>query len=190
MRRIIAAFRTSLDGFVADPNGASDWVDAWDDAFNLMPQIDTCVLGAGLFPDYERYWSSVLSDPKRELAETGKPPTEGELVYAKFAAKTPHIVLSRKLKQVSFPSARVVPNIEEIAVMKQQSGKDIYAVGGPTFVGSLMKAKLVDEMRLIIAPLILGGGKPLFKDASRRRLKLERNETLPGGQVRVTYVLA
>lgn len=188
MRKIIAAFRASLDGYIEGPSGQADWVEAWDDAFDLVPQIDTCVLGAGMFPGYGRYWSSILAEPTGVLF-TGKRPTAREIAYAQFAAKTPHIVVSRTLTQVDLPLARIVPSIEEIAALKQKPGKDIYAVGGPTFVGSLMNARLVDELRLILHPVIVGGGKPLFKDASRRRLKLERNETLPGGQVRLTYVI-
>ena len=49
MRKIIAALITSLDGFIEGPNGELDWVDSWEDPFDLLPQIDTCILGRGMY---------------------------------------------------------------------------------------------------------------------------------------------
>jgi dihydrofolate reductase len=73
MRKVIAAFRMSLDGFVEGPNGDNGWVDTWEDTFDLMPQIDEVVLGGGMYPGYEQYWSAVHADPQGALPFTGKP---------------------------------------------------------------------------------------------------------------------
>ena len=54
MRKIIAALITSLDGLIEGPNGELDWVDSWEDPFDLLPQIDTCILGRGMYPGYEQ----------------------------------------------------------------------------------------------------------------------------------------
>jgi dihydrofolate reductase len=161
MRKIIAAFRMSLDGFVVGPDGTQDWVDSWGDIFGLTPQIDTCILGGGMYPEYEQYWSAMLVSPK---------PPANEIDYAHFTQKTAHIVLSTKLKEVKWKNSRIVRKVEKIRNLKEQSGKDIYAVGGPTFVSSLMKLGLIDELRLLIYPVILGGGKALFKDATERKV--------------------
>jgi hypothetical protein len=72
VRKLIAAFRVSLDGFVEGPDGANDWVDTWEDTFNLMPQVDAMVLGGGMYPGYEQYWSAVHADPQGSLPFTGK----------------------------------------------------------------------------------------------------------------------
>jgi dihydrofolate reductase len=72
--------------------------------------------------------------------------------------------------------------------LKQQSGKDIYAVGGATLVSSLMNFGLIDEIQLLVNPLILGGGKALFKDVKdRQTLKLVQAKPLKSGKVSLIY---
>jgi dihydrofolate reductase len=189
VRKLIAAFRVSLDGFVEGPDGANDWVDTWEDTFNLMPQVDAMVLGGGMYPGYEQYWSAVHADPQGSLPFTGKPASAGEVEYARFAQATPHVVLSTTLDTVSWKTTRIARDMEEIQVMKEQPGKDIYAVGGPTFVSSLVNRNLVDELRLDVHPIVLGGGKTLFKDVKERHLlQLLEAKPLESGQVRLTYV--
>lgn len=78
--------------------------------------------------------------------------------------------------------------MEEIRRLKQQSGKDIYAVGGATLVSSLMNLCLIDEIQLLVNPLILGGGKALFKDVKdRQTLKLVQAKPLKSGKVSLIY---
>jgi dihydrofolate reductase len=78
----------------------------------------------------------------------------------------------------------------EIRKLKQQSGKDMHVVGGATLVGSLMNAGLIDEVRLLVNPLILGSGKALFKDVKERKvLKQVRTKTLRSGKVSLTYTV-
>jgi dihydrofolate reductase len=188
MRRLIAAFRVSLDGFVEGPDGDNSWVATWEDIFGLMPQIDTVVLGGGMYPGYEQYWSAVHADPQGALPFTGKPASPGEVEYARFAHATPHVVVSTTLDSVSWKTTRIVPDIEEIRTMKEQPGKDIYAVGGPTLVSSLMKRGLVDELRLDVHPVVLGGGKALFAGVTEQHpLRLLDTKPLGSGQVRLIY---
>ena len=72
--------------------------------------------------------------------------------------------------------------------MKQQLGKDMHVVGGATLVSSLMNLGLIDELRLMVNPLILGGGKAPFKDVKERHaLKLVRARPLKSGKVGLTY---
>lgn len=170
MKKIIAAFRMSLDGFIEAPDGNQDWVDSWGDIFEITPQIDTCILGGGMYPGYEGYWSAVLANTDGILPFSGKAPAPDEIDYAHFAEKTPHIILSTTLMEVKWKNSRIVRNVEEIRKLKEQSGMDIYAVGGPTLFSSLMKLRLIDELRLLINPILLGGGKPLFKNVTERRL--------------------
>jgi dihydrofolate reductase len=189
MRKMIAAFRVSMDGFIGGPNGENDWVDNWEDAFDLMPQIDTCVLGGGMYPGYEQYWSAILADTNGSLLFTGKVASQGEIKYAHFADKTPHIVLSKTLNKAAWKTTQIVRDAEEIRKLKQQPGKDIYAVGGPTLVSSLMNLGLIDELRLIVHPLILGGGKALFKDVKvRQTFKLVDAKPLKSSRVSLAYI--
>jgi dihydrofolate reductase len=188
MRKIIAAQVVSLDGFIEGPNGELDWVDSWEDPFDLLPQIDTCILGRGMYPGYETYWGAILANPEGILPFTGKVATKGEIAYAHFAARTPHIVLSRTLDKVAWTNTRVVRDIGEIRRLKEQPGKDMHAVGGATLVGSLLNQGLIDELRLVVHPTILGGGKALFKDVrGRHALTFLGAKPLESGLVRLTY---
>jgi dihydrofolate reductase len=188
MRKIIAALITSLDALIEGPNGELDWVDTWEDPFDLLPQIDTCILGRRMYPGYEQYWGAILANPGGILPLTGKVATKGEVDYAHFAARTPHIVLSRTLNEVHWTNTRVVRSIEDLRAMKRQTGKDMHAVGGATLVSSLMNAGLIDELRIVVAPIVLGRGKALFKDVlERHALTLADAKHLQSGMVRVTY---
>src|SRR5262245_12637604 len=141
-----------------------------------------------MYPGYEQYWGAILANPQGVLPFTGKVATEGEIAYAHFAEKTPHIVLSRTLDNVAWKNTRIVRDVEEIRRTKQQPGKDIHAVGGATLIGSLMNRGLIDELRLVVHPIILGEGKALLKDVKERHaLKFLGARQLESGQVRLTY---
>ena len=72
--------------------------------------------------------------------------------------------------------------------MKQQPSKDMVVLGGATLVSSLMNLGMIDELRLMVNPLVLGGGKALFKDVKdRHSLKLKRVKSLKSGKVSLTY---
>jgi dihydrofolate reductase len=188
VRKIIAALVVSVDGFIEGPNGELDWVDTWEDPFDLLPQIDTCILGRRMYPGYEQYWGAILANPEGVLPFTGKVATRGEIEYARFAERTPHVVLSTTLDSVVWKNTRIVRDIAEIRHMKQERGKDMHAVGGATLVGSLMKQRLIDELRLVVYPIILGGGTALFKDVTERHaLTFLGAKPLGSGVVRLTY---
>jgi dihydrofolate reductase len=62
----------SLDGFIEGPNGELDWVETWEDPFNILPQIDACILGRVMYPGYEQYWQAILTNPQRHFAFHGQ----------------------------------------------------------------------------------------------------------------------
>lgn len=159
MRKIIAALVMSVDGLIEGRDGELDWVETWEDPFDLLPQIDTCILGRGMYPGYEQYWGAVLADPEGILPFTGRAASKGEIDYANFAHKTPHIVLTKTLDQVAWKNTRIVRDVEEIRELKQQPGKDVYAVGGATLVSSLMNRGLIDELAASRSAHRAGGRK-------------------------------
>lgn len=188
MRKLIAGMKVSVDGKVEGPEGYADWVEAWSDDYDLMQQVDACLLGANQYPGYERYWTAVQNGPDKPLPQTGKVPTSDEVEYASFAAQTPHYVLSSTLTSALWPRTSFVRGLEEIAALKRQRGKDIYLVGGARITASLIDAGLVDELRLIVYPLIAGEGKALFAATFRRRgLELRKVHQLQGGRVSLIY---
>lgn len=193
MRKLIASLQTSLDGFIEGPRGELDWAmeddaETWAELFPMLESVDACVLGRVMYPDYERYWRAVLADPAGPLPETGKAATENEIAYARWADRTPHFVLSRTLADVAWPTTRIVRDVEAIRSLKRQPGKGIYAVGGATLVSGLLNEGLVDELRLLVNPLLLGDGKALFKDVKERHeLKLVAARPLGRGKVYLVY---
>ena len=193
MRKIIAALQTSVDGFIEGPNGELDWAiaedeETWRDLFEMLSSVDTCILGRVMYPDYEQYWLAVLANPSGILPLTERAATKNEIAYARWADKTPHVVLSRTLDKVAWKTARIARDVEEIRKLKQQPGKDMQVVGGATLVSSLMNLGLIDELQLMVNPLILGGGKALLKDVKERHaLKLVRARPLKSGKVSLVY---
>jgi hypothetical protein len=97
MRKIITAMKISIDGKTEGPEGYADWVDAWSDDFGLTPQIDACVLGGGMYPTYEQYWTAIQGARDEPNPMGVGIPTQAEVEWARFAAVTPHYVLSRSL---------------------------------------------------------------------------------------------
>jgi dihydrofolate reductase len=191
MRKLIAGMKSAVDGKIEGPEGFADWVDTWTDDYGLTPRIDACLLGARMYPGYEQYWTAMQNEPDKPLPMTGKLPTPAELEWARFAAKTPHYVLSSTLTSAAWLDTRFLREVGDVAALKRQPGKDIYLMGGAQIVASLMDAGLVDELRLIIYPLVAGEGKALFATmTSRRRLELEKFQQLPGGRVSLAYGIA
>jgi len=187
MRQLIAGMKISVDAKSEGSEGMADWVEAWSNDYDVLPRIDACVLGAGMYPGYEGYWTAVQNEPDKPLW-AGKLPTPAEREWARFAAKAPHYVLSRSLTSAKWPNTRFVRGVEEVAALKKQPGKDIYLVGGARTTASLIDAGLVDELRLIVYPLIAGGGRALFGTTERRRgLELRTVEQRSGGRLFLVY---
>jgi dihydrofolate reductase len=146
----------------------------------ILNSVDTLILGGRMYPGYEQYWLSLLA-----ISSIG---TENEKAYARRADKVPHIVLSKTLDKVKWKRTRVVRDVEEIRKMKQQPGRNMLALGGATLMSSLMNQGLIDEVHLVVNPLILGGGKALFKDVRERRtLKFIEAKPLKSGKVSLVY---
>jgi dihydrofolate reductase len=190
VRKLIAAMKVSIDGKMEGPEGYADWVDAWSDDYGLAPQVDACVLGGRMYPGYEQYWTAIQNEPEKAHPLSGQVPTPAEVEWARFAARTPHYVLSKSLVSAEWPTTTFLRGIEEVAALKQQSGKDIYLMGGAVITVSLIEAGLVDELRLIVYPLVAGEGRALFATAAgRHRFDLRAVRQLSDGRVSLVYGL-
>ena len=108
MRKLIAGMKLSLDGKTEGPECMADWVDAWSEDYGLTPRIGACLLGGGMYPGYERYWSSIQAEPDKPAWINGAPPTTAELEWAEFIKQTPHYVLSTTLDTAAWPNTRFV----------------------------------------------------------------------------------
>jgi dihydrofolate reductase len=189
MRKVIAAFKISADGKYAGPGGYPDWVDGWPDDYGpwLTTQIDACVLGGQLYPMYEQYWTQVQDAPDEIHPLSGHVPTAADVEWSAFAAKTPHYVVSSTLQSVTWPNTQILADLDAVAAMKREQGKDIYLIGGAVMVGAAIDAGLVDELRLIVYPLIVGEGKALFSSSARHAMELHKVEQLPDGRLSLVY---
>ncbi|MBZ7920810.1 dihydrofolate reductase family protein [Ensifer adhaerens] len=188
MRKVVAGMQMSIDGMIDEPDGYTDWVDSWSDTFDLLPEIDACVLGSGMYTGYEQYWSAIKRDPHAPLEFTGKAPTQEEIEYADFALRTPHYVLTKIRADVQWANASIVREVEGIERLRRQPGRSIYVVGGARTVSSLMDHGLIDELRLTIHPLVVGQGKALFDTVSQRHyVHLEDVKRMDDGRVCLIY---
>ncbi|MGN6170851.1 MAG: dihydrofolate reductase family protein [Solirubrobacteraceae bacterium] len=187
-RPFIAAMHATLDGYSVDPNGKADWVDSWADGLEFLPPVDAFVLGGGMFPDYEVFWAAIRENPAAVTEWLGREPYPRETEYARLAAETPHLVLSTTLAETTWPTARIVRKVDELRAFKAQPGKPVYVVGGPGLLGSLINEALLDELRLMVHPVAIGAGAPLFDGiAQRQALELVNSERTAAGRLNLTY---
>jgi len=179
MSKLIYSMGVSLDGFIAGPNGEIDWSPP-DEELHRFHNQQTRELGAHLLGRrlYEVmvYWETADENPS--LAEH-------ELEFARIWKELPKVVFSKTLEKV-VGNARLVRNsaAEEVARLKERPGKDL-AVGGAGLASTCMNAGLIDEYRLFVSPVVLGGGTPYFP-ALDERVNLELVETRTFGS-RVVY---
>jgi dihydrofolate reductase len=187
-RELIAVLQMTLDGRILDADGGSDWVDSWADGLQLLPPVNGFVLGAGMFAGYEPFWAAMLDDPAAAAEMLGRDPYPREIAYAEVAAQTEHLVLSATLADVTWPSARIVRSIEEIRTFKHDDLGTVYVVGGPTLITSLLDAGLLDELRLIVHPVLVGAGRSITEVLdSPQHLELVAAEPAAGGRLTLAY---
>jgi dihydrofolate reductase len=175
MRKVVLMMHVSLDGFVGRSNGDLDWVFGDIDAdvaswtMDLLRPMDTHLLGRGTYEEQSQYWPSSTD----ELAPVINDATK--------------IVFSTTLDGVEWKNSQLVRGdvAEEIERLKQQSGGDMYVPGGARFAQSLSRQRLVDEYHLVVHPVVLGSGLPLFTDALDLRLLTAR--PFATGAVALTY---
>jgi dihydrofolate reductase len=191
MRKLISAFKVSLDMKFQGPGDYADWVPAWSEDYDLGDSIDACILGGAMYRGYEGYWSAMRADPTGPSPMTGTVPTPGELVWSGRIPTSPHYVLTRTMSEAKWPNTRFFSHADQIAELKQQDGKDIYLMGGGAMLKALMALGLVDELRLIVYPTTAGGTNDLFTDeALRQPLTLLNSQRLDGGLLRLDYAIA
>jgi dihydrofolate reductase len=141
-----------------------------------------------MYPDYGEYWEAIHANPGRVPPFQDRIPSKSEVAYARLAARTPHVVLSTTLKGVSWPAAQIIRSVAELRTLKAQPGKNMYVVGGATLVASLLNEGLIDELRLIVHPTVLGRGQALFGGVGKRlSLDLVQAKSTESGRVIVTY---
>ncbi len=179
MRKLIYSMTVSLDGFIAGPDGGINWSAPDEELFRFHTQrvretgVQLC--GRGLYETMV-YW---------ETAEEA-PLAAAQVEFAQIWKALPKVVFSTTLQSVVGNTRLATDSVgEEVSRLKEQPGKDI-AVGGAGLAGECMKLGLIDEWRLFVSPVLLGGGTPYFP-ALDERVNLELVETKTFGS-RVVYL--
>ena len=186
MRRIVVSEFVSLDGVVEDPGGAEKFKHGgWSFKFrdDQVPKFkldeldasDALLLGRVTYEGFAKAWPSVKDD----------------VGFADKMNNMPKYVVSTTLKKLDWNNSRLIKaNVaEEVKRLKQQPGKDVLVYGSGKLVNTLLQHDLVDELRLMVHPVVLGSGKRLFDDTAEtmKVLKLTESRTFPSGIVLLSY---
>ncbi|HET8912623.1 MAG TPA: dihydrofolate reductase family protein [Ktedonobacteraceae bacterium] len=185
MRKVISFMHVSLDGFTVGPNGELEWAIV-DDELNpfvdgLFKSVDIAMYGRVTYQLMESYWPTVLDDPTA---------TERERAHARWVGNVSKIVFSSTLSTADWKNTRLIKDriAEEIHALKRESGGDLMIFGSPRLTHSFMRLGLIDEYRLFLNPILLGGGTPLFQDTKAwTKLKLLDATKFQSGVVGLHY---
>lgn len=176
MRKVVAGLYISLDGVVESPN---KWqFDHFDDEImskmgSQLEAEDAVLLGRVTYQEWAAYWPDSTDEP-----------------FASFINNIPKYIVSNTLDEVDWSNSRLIKGSleEEINRLKAQPGKNIGVAGSPTLVRSLLSNDLVDELTLMIHPVIAGNGKRLLNgDSVLKRLKLIGSQITSTGVAILTY---
>ena len=185
MRKVILSNSVTLDGFFAGPNGELDWHIVDDEikeyANDLLSNVDALLFGRVTYQLMADYWPAAATNPSTP---------KSDLEIADKMNNLPKIVFSKTLQEVKWNNSRLVKeNIaEEISKMKQQPGKDMVIFGSGSIVSTFMQLGLIDEYRIIVNPIVLGNGNPLFKGINgKQNLKLLNTKVFDSGIVILFY---
>jgi dihydrofolate reductase len=184
MRKVIVSEMVSLDGFFSGPNGELDW-HVVDEEFNefardQLDAMDTLLFGRVTYQVMANYWptsAAIQDDP----IIANKMNTLPKLVFSKTLDKT---------EWGQWDNTRLVKGDigEEVSKLKRQPGKDMVIFGSGRIVSTLTQLGLIDEYRILIVPVVLGNGIPLFRGISTPvTMTLARTKTLKTGVVLLYY---
>ena len=177
MRKVVSGLFISLDGVTEKP---FEWqFDNFDaemgaELEKFIADTDTILLGRVTYQEWAGYWPTATTDES----------------FANFINNTPKYVVSTTLNKVDWQNSTLIKGDlpGEIKKLKEQPGKNIGVTGSPTLVRSLIQNDLLDELILMVHPVLAGSGKRLFGDGDAlKRLKLVKNETTSTGVALLTY---
>ncbi len=173
MRKVILGLAVTLDGFIEGPNGEYDWCFTDQDY--------------GLTEFFSRIDALFIGRKSYEIAQQYAKENDGIMVPGMPSVK--EYVFSNSLQQVKDGAILISgDSMAEARKIKEQPGKDIWLYGGAELTDAMMKERLVDELWLSVHPILLGSGKPLFRQQDgRTQLVLLDSKTYETGLVSLRY---
>jgi len=185
MRKLILLMHTSLDGFVAGPNGEMDWIRFDEELADYVGKItdsaDTALYGRITYEMMESYWPTAAESPTA---------TKHDIEHANWVNNALKIVFSRTREKTNWKNTMIIKDdiAEKIADMKNQPGKNLLLIGSASITHVFMQHNLIDEYWINVNPVLLGEGTPLFTNISDRvNLKLVQAKTFAHGVVGLQY---
>jgi dihydrofolate reductase len=185
MRKLVLIVHTSLDGFVAGPNGELDGFDSGEENLEfvcgLTEGADACLFGRVSYQMLENYWPTARNHPQA---------TNGEIRYSNWYNSARRYVVSTTLADLPVINTTVIATniVNEIVRIKEQPGRDILIFGSPSVAQLLMKQNLIDDYWIFVNPVLFGKGIPLFRTLSDRiKLRLVSAKKLTNGEVALHY---
>jgi dihydrofolate reductase len=181
MRKVIAAFNTTIDGNCDHTAGIAD-EELHQHYADLLDNAGVILYGRTTY-QLMQYWQTLLKNPSGEKASDD---------FAKAIDKIPKIVFSRNLKNTDWETAEIATNPIEVVIqkLKQQPGKNIF-IGSRSLIIQLMNFNLIDELQLCIQPVIAGKGLSLFENINDRTIfKLKKTKSFINGAIILYYVYA
>ena len=178
MRKVVAAFNTTIDGNCDHTAGIAD-EELHQHYADLLDNAGVILYGRTTY-QLMQYWQTLIKNPSGEKASDD---------FAKAIDKIPKIVFSNKLKNTDWETAEIATNTIEVVIkeLKQQSGKDIF-IGSRSLIIQLMNLNLIDELQLCIQPVIAGKGLSLFENINDRTIfKLKKTKTFDNGAIILYY---
>jgi dihydrofolate reductase len=181
MAKLIYSTITSLDGYVADEDGKFDWAEPDEEVHSFVNDLYRPV---GTFLFGRRMYEVLVAWEAISLAD--QPPFIQD--FAEIWRAADKIVYSRTAETVSSARTRIEREFDPDAVrqLKATAERDI-GVGGPDLAGQAIKAGLVDEIHLVVAPVVVGGGIEALPDNVRLDLELLDERRFGNGMVHLRY---
>lgn len=184
MSKVTYSLTLSLDGYVVGPDGRFDWAEPDDEAFAFATDevrgLRAHLLGRRLYESM-LYWETAEKDPAI---------TEAELEFTRLWRALPKIVFSRTLDDVTGSNTRLATGTvaEEIAKIRDASGEGNIGIGGATLAAEVAAAGLIDEYRMRVLPVLVGGGTRYFAhDARREDLELLDTRVFSSQMIHLHY---
>ena len=185
MRHLIFFMHTSLDGFVAGPNGEMNWIKVDEEMFDFVGSMtdkaDAALYGRVTYEMMQGYWPTAGDQPNA---------SKHDKEHSAWYNKVSKYVLSTTMNAEGLVNTTVISDnlVENINKIKNQDGKKILIFGSPRASHSLLSEGLIDEFWLFVNPILLGNGMPLFKGIKEMtKLNLLESITFTNGVIALHY---
>jgi dihydrofolate reductase len=174
MRKIVAGLFISLDGVVEAP-------DQWHFPYfneemgeavqSMMGSSEAMLLGRRTYEEFAAYWPNSTDD------------------FAEYMNGTPKYVVSNTLTAAEWQNSTLISGdvVKELTRIKEQPGGNLSITGSGTLVRSLLREGVLDELHLLVHPIVVGAGKRLFDDGPQVPLRLADSQTFSTGVLNLTY---